>query len=93
MVKEFSYARPKEACEEAHRIYDVRYRAEFEAKHMGTVVAVNVKTGNIFLPTETKEALLVGNETEPGGIFVGLRVGSPTVYTHSWRVGDVHVAR
>jgi len=93
MVKEFSYARPKEACEEAHRIYDERYRAEFEAKYMGTVIAVYVRTGNVFFPAEEKEALLVGNEAEPGGVFVGFRVGAPAVHAQYWQPGNVYLGR
>ncbi len=82
--KPLTSSNPGVIAETGERIYDEKYRAEYEAKHGGKFVAVNVHTGGATLGDTPEEALRRAKETDPSGIFHLIRVGSPGAFRVSY---------
>ena len=70
----------KEVSEAGQRIYDSRYRAEFEEKYRGQFVAINVIDGSATLGQSPSATLFEAKENHPDGFFFLMRVGHAAAY-------------
>ena len=71
---------PNEVSEAGKRIYDSRYREEFEEKYWGQFVAINVIDGSATLGQSPSSTLFEAKENQADGFFHLMRVGHATAY-------------
>jgi hypothetical protein len=62
------------------RIYDERYRAEYEAKCKGQFVAIDILEGSATLGATADEALAKAESLHPNGFFHVIRVGHRSAF-------------
>lgn len=75
---------PKEIGERGENIYDTKYKKDFEARHMGKFVAIEVYSEQSFVADTAKEALDKATSAIPDGVFHLIKVGSPGVFRVSY---------
>jgi hypothetical protein len=90
-------SRPKETgvptnlnaiVERGERIYNEKYREEYEAKHLGKFVAIDVTTERAYLSDTPETALQEGRTQNPSGVFHLIRIGSPGVFRVGYSAAD-----
>ena len=75
---------PKEIAETGEKIYNEKYRAQYEAEHLGKFVAINIRSGHATLAETSEEALQMAKAADPSGLFHLIRVGSPGAFRVSY---------
>ena len=75
---------PGRIAEAAERIYENKFREEFERTHSGHFVVIDVKSGEAYHGVYPEEALKVARESSPHGVFHLIRVGSPGAFRVSY---------
>ena len=81
---------PRAVAERGERIYQDRYRAEYEAKHRGKFVVIDVLTENAYLGDSPEAAYEAARNVAPKDIFHILKVGEPGAFRVSYSAhGDV----
>ena len=84
-----SISDPKVIAEAGEKIYNERYRTQYEAEHRGKFVAINVKNGHATLGESSEETLEAAKKTNPDGLFHLIKVGSPGAFRVSYTLnGD-----
>ena len=68
---------PAEIATAAEKIYDEKYRREFERKFHDHHVVIDVKTGEAYRARWPEDAIEAANEAAPKGLFHLIRIGSP----------------
>jgi len=81
---------PHEIATKGTAIYERKYRPEFERRHHGRFVAIDINSEQAYLADFPEEAMSTAKKAEPNGTFYLLRVGSPGAFKIS-RVA--HAAR
>ena len=81
---------PQNIAERGERIYQERYKTEYEAKHLGRFVAIDIESEEAFLADTPEGALNQARSTKPEGKFHLIRVGSPGVYKLGYSKGGNH---
>ena len=81
---------PAEIATAAEKIYDEKYRREFERKYHDHYVVIDVKTGEAYRGQWPEEAIQAANETAPKGIFHLIRIGSPGAFRVSYTMGNAY---
>jgi len=76
----FGFPDPHEIAEMGRRIYREKYQSEFEARHPGQIVAIDIVTKRAFLAPSVEEAVENGHRACPASLFHVLKVGAPAVY-------------
>ena len=66
---------PKDISAVGEAIYDRLYRSEYEAKHAGAYVAINIVDESSTLGKTASEALSEAKKKHPTGFFHLIRVG------------------
>lgn len=66
---------PEAFARKAEAIYDRRYRADFEPKYHGLIVAIEVKSGDAFIGKTEMDAIGKARKKHPDRLFFFLRVG------------------
>src|ERR1039457_1970306 len=77
---------PKAVSDAGERIYDERYRQDYERDYRGQVVAVDVLSGNATLGGTSSAALLKARHKYPKAVFHLIRVG----HAGSFEVGTAY---
>ncbi len=75
---------PRAIAELGEKIYSERYRAQYEAEHLGKFVAINVKTAHATLGSTSEEALESARTADPKGLFHLIRIGSAGAFRVSY---------
>lgn len=65
-------------------IYQERYQKEFEKKHNGKFVAINVGTGEATVSDTSQDAVRIALEKDPNGFFHLVRVGHQAAFEAGW---------
>jgi hypothetical protein len=78
-----NFNNPKAVSDAAIKIYDERYKTEYEKTYRGKFVAINVVDGSATIGETPSEALTKAKEQYPNGFFHLIRVG----YTSAFEVG------
>lgn len=81
---------PKAIAELGEKIYHERYRAAFEAVHMGQFVVIDVTTGEAYLGPTAETAYESARRAAPRGLFHLVRVGEPGAFRVSYS-SDAHL--
>ena len=75
---------PNKIAAEAERIYNEKFKGEFEQTHKGQFVVVDVQDGQAYLGKFAEDAIQKAREKAPYGIFHLIRIGSPTASKNSY---------
>ena len=81
---------PAEIATAAEKIYDEKYRSEFERKYRDHHVVIDVNTGEAYRGRWPEEAMQAALEAAPKGILHLIRVGSPGALRVSYPTGNAH---
>ena len=76
---------PKVVAERGEKIYQEKYKAEYERLYPGKFVAIDVTTEAAFVSDTPEGAIKQGQAQAPLGIFHLIRVGQPGAF----RVGYI----
>lgn len=71
-----SLSDPKSIAAAGERIYEEKYRREFEGKYQGKFVAIDVLSEGAYIAEFPEDALEKAKNASPKGIFHLIRVGS-----------------
>jgi len=74
-----------EIAEAGQKIYDQKYRAEYEVKYPGLYVAIDVNTGRPFVAGKPEEAVKSAQSASPHAIVHLIRIGSSGAFKVSYR--------
>lgn len=67
-------------AKEAEKIYDMKYREEYDEQYRGSYVVINIRDGEASVHEFSEQALLAAQKKDPNGIFHIMRIGpSPTL--------------
>jgi len=83
-------ANPTEIAQRGEKIYDEKYRKEYEKKHHGRFVAIDVKSEAIYVADTPEAALEDGRKKSPSGVFYLMRVGFPGVFRVGYTSTESH---
>lgn len=72
----FQFSNPQAIAEAGEKIYDKKYRADFEARHPGKFVAIDVLSEKAYIGESPEEALNTAREDAPRAVFHLIKVGS-----------------
>jgi hypothetical protein len=75
---------PAALAEAGEKIYNEKYRAQYEAEHAGKFVAINVRTGHATIGGTPENALEEAKKIDPSGIFHLIKVGSAGAFRVSY---------
>ena len=75
---------PKVVAELGEKIYQERYREQYERLHAGKFVAIDVTTADAYLSETAEGAIKQGQEKAPQGVFHLIRVGEPGAFRVSY---------
>jgi hypothetical protein len=67
-----------------NRIYNERYKAEYEQKYLHQFAAVDVLSGGAALGATAMEAVTKAHEMYPEGFFHLIRVGHAAAFAYGW---------
>jgi hypothetical protein len=71
---------PKAISEAGERIYDRLYRAEYEKRHLGKFVAIDITTETATLGATSSEVLADSRNANRKGLFHLIRIGHPAAF-------------
>lgn len=66
----------KELADRGTRIYERKYRSEFEAKWKGRYAAIDIDSERAFVEDFPEEAIAKARKEIPGKLFYLIRIGS-----------------
>ncbi len=78
------FLNPRAIAEAGERIYRDKYQKEYEAKHLGKFVAIDVQTEESYLGDTSEGALSAGRNVASKTVFHLVRVGSPGAFRVSY---------
>ena len=84
---------PTEIVGAAEKIYNERYREEYEKSFHDHFVIIDIRTGLAYHEEWPERALAVAREKAPNGIFHMIRVGSPGAFRVSYTRENASLAR
>lgn len=84
---------PKVIAERGNEIYNSKYREEYEDKHLGKFVAVNVLDQTTVLGDTASDALLEAKRQNPQGLFHLIRVGHSGAFEVGLALRNVNPSR
>jgi hypothetical protein len=75
---------PKAVAEQGERLYQEKFRKDFEAKYLGKFVVIDVVTEKPYVGDTPESAYELAREDAPKGIFHLLKVGQPGAFRVSY---------
>ncbi len=66
---------PDKIAREANRIYEEKFRKDYERRHKGKYVAIDIRTGRAYRDSSSDGALKKARKEAPHGVFHLIRVG------------------
>jgi hypothetical protein len=83
----------QDIADQGAKIYDRRYRAEFEPKWIGRFAAIDINSEQAFVADFPEEALANARAAQPEHLFYLVRIGSRGAFKISRRVSDAHTRK
>jgi hypothetical protein len=74
----------QDIAQRGEAIYKHKYQADFENKHKGKFVAVNVNTEEATMADTGEDAIRIALEKDPAGLFHLVRVGHQAPFEAGW---------
>lgn len=81
---------PDEIVERGEKIYNEKYREEYERKYRDSFVVIDIRTESIWRSQKPEKAFEAAKKKAPEGIFYLIRVGSPGAFRMSYTLDDVY---
>lgn len=78
---------PKAIAEAGERIYQEKFKAAYEAAHLGDFAAINVGKETAFIGKTPEEAFEAARNDDPQGIFHLVRIGYAGAFQMSYQHG------
>ena len=87
-----SYQPPnaREIAERGTKIYERKYRADYEKKWRGRFAAIDIDSENAYVADFPEQALKAAKTTAPHGIFFLVRIGSRGAFKTSRLIAHAH---
>ena len=79
---------PAEIATAAEKIYDEKYRTEFEREHRDHYVVIDIKTGEAYRGRWPEDAMQAASEAAPKGLLHLIRIGSPGAFRVSYTMDN-----
>ena len=76
----------KRLAQAGQQMYEKHLRRKLEPRHMGKIVAIDVRSGDYFIGDTLHEATQKAREKYPESVFYAVKVGFPAVYSFSARM-------
>lgn len=80
----------REIAERGTKIYDRKYRADYEKKWRGRFAAIDINSEDAYVADFPEQALSTAKATAPHGIFFLVRIGSRGAFRTSRLVAHAH---
>lgn len=71
---------PSMIAEKGEKLYEERFRAEYEPNHSGKFLAIDIDSEQAFLADAPEAALQNARQANPTGSFHLIKIGSPGVF-------------
>ena len=71
---------PAEIAESAERIYQERYKEDYERSHSGEFVVIDITTGEAYLGSYPEDAMRLAEEAAPKGMHYLIKIGAPAAF-------------
>lgn len=84
MVSREKLSNPRLVAEEGERIYQTRYRAEYEQQYVGKFVAIDVTTEKAYISDTAEGAFGEALKAAPQGVFHLIKVGEAGAFRVSY---------
>jgi hypothetical protein len=84
---------PRAIAQKGEEIYNSKYRKEYEAKHDGKFVAINIDDESATIGDTASATLFAAREQHPNGLFHLMRVGHAGAFQVGFGFRDVPPAR
>lgn len=75
---------PKAVAERGEELYREKYKLEYESKHPGKFLAIDVTTGKAYLADSAEAAITIAQIEAPQGTFHLIKVGSAGAFRVSY---------
>lgn len=75
---------PKAMADRGEAIYREKYKAAYEAEHLGKFVAIDVKSEHAYMGDSPDDALELARKEAPTGLFHLIKIGSPGAFRVSY---------
>ena len=75
---------PQSISDEGERLYDERYKTEYEKEHLHEFLAIDVLGGSGTLGTTAMEAVSKAHKLYPEGFFHLIRIGHAAAFQHGF---------
>lgn len=84
MQSQVNLTNPQSISDEGERIYNERYKAEYEKEHLHEFLAIDVLGGSGTLGTTAMEAVSKAHKLYPEGFFHLIRIGHAAAFQHGF---------
>lgn len=74
------FTNPTEIVAAGEKFYAEKYKVEYEHKHSGKFVAIDVVSGDAYIADYPEDALRAGRQKSPTGLFHLIKIGSPGAF-------------
>ena len=81
---------PDEVVERGEKIYNEKYREEYERKYRDSFVVIDIRTGDTWRSRKPEKAFESAKKKAPQGIFYLIRVGYSGAFRASYTSDDVY---
>lgn len=71
---------PQEIADKGEALYKQRFQAEYEERHLGKYLAIDITSEEAFVADSPEQAIEAAQRKNPNGFFHLVKVGSPGVY-------------
>ena len=71
---------PKQLAEKGEAVYRNKYQADYERRHVGKYVAIDINTEKAFVADTPEAAVELLQKDNPDSYFHLIKVGSPGVF-------------
>ena len=79
-----AFSSPTEIAAEGERIYAEKYKQDYETKHPGKFVAIDVTSGEAYLAEFPEEAIQSAQAKSPTGLFHLIKIGAQGAFRVSY---------
>ncbi len=85
-----TFSTPQQIAEAGRKLYQERYREEYEAKYPGQFAAIDVRSGDAFVAEEPEQAVNEARTARPDAIVHLIRVGASGAFRVSYASNADH---
>ena len=75
-------------AQQGAKIYEEKYKTEYEERYPGQYVAIDLSTGEAYVGVRSADALQKAREEAPQGIFHLIQVGATAAFKTTRRVAN-----